>query len=50
MYEIQNRPGIWDLSSDDYSNRDRKKNLWDEVFRIFSPSDFCSEKEKNEIW
>ena len=46
IYQIQERPGIWDLSSEDYSNRDRKKFLWDEIFQIFGINDLPSEKEK----
>jgi hypothetical protein len=31
IYEIQQRPTIWDVASDDYSNREKKKNAWEEL-------------------
>ncbi|KAK2587681.1 hypothetical protein KPH14_003798 [Odynerus spinipes] len=48
--EIEARPAIWELSSDDYTNKITKKNAWEEVIKKFCP-DFerKSSAEKNNI-
>lgn len=48
--EIEARPAIWELSSDDYTNKITKKNAWDEVIKKFCPEfDKKSNAEKNNI-
>ena len=47
IYEIQIRPGIWDLADAAYSNRDWKKVLWDEIRDIFIEKEDCPDVERN---
>ncbi|XP_046830030.1 uncharacterized protein LOC124429164 [Vespa crabro] len=48
--EIELRPAIWELSSDDYTNKITKKNAWEEVIRKFCPEfERKSNAEKNNI-
>ena len=47
VYEIQIRPGIWDLADAAYSKRDRKKVLWDEICDIFIEKEDFPEVERN---
>lgn len=35
--EVKKRTAIWDSSSDDYKNRDLKKNQWAEVCMVLYP-------------
>lgn len=46
--EIENRPAIWDMRSDVYSNRTEKTKAWEEICTKFCP-DFEKKdrKEKN---
>ncbi|KPJ06467.1 hypothetical protein RR48_14206 [Papilio machaon] len=44
--EIENRPAIWDTSSDEYSNRHLKKKSWEEVVQIFKEKDGMTKQEK----
>ncbi|KAK9694919.1 Alcohol dehydrogenase transcription factor Myb/SANT-like [Popillia japonica] len=46
--EIRCRTGIWDVSSQDYKDRNIKKNLWIEICLIFFP-DFEEYEAKNKL-
>ena len=46
---IKERPALWDLSSDGYSNRLLKKEMWEEVTMMFGGSDCKSLKEKVDL-
>ncbi|KAG8235920.1 hypothetical protein J437_LFUL015252 [Ladona fulva] len=35
IVEIYQRPAIWDVASEEYSNREKKKNAWEELVTIF---------------
>jgi hypothetical protein len=35
IFEVQQRPAICDVASDEYSNREKKKNAWEELVNIF---------------
>ena len=35
IFEVQQRPAIRDVASDEYSNREKKKNAWEELVNIF---------------
>lgn len=47
--EIQNRPVIWDQTKREYSDRNLKKQAWEEVCNVFIEN-FAAKtvKEKNE--
>lgn len=48
--EIEARPAIWELSSDDYTNKVTKKNAWEEVITKFCPEfERTSSPERNNI-
>ena len=35
IFEVEQRPAIWDVASGEYSNREKKKNAWEELVNIF---------------
>ncbi|KAG8239284.1 hypothetical protein J437_LFUL017377, partial [Ladona fulva] len=35
IVEIYQRPAIWDVALEEYSNREKKKNAWEELVTIF---------------
>jgi hypothetical protein len=35
ILDIKQRPALWDLSSDDYSNKNLKKKMWEEMNMMF---------------
>lgn len=45
--EIEKRQAIWDMSSADYSNRNKKRSAWEELVIIFGENDDSEEKKKN---
>jgi len=47
IYEIQIRPGIWDMQQAAYAKRDQKKALWDEISDIFIDKEDASAVEKD---
>ncbi|XP_041975068.1 uncharacterized protein LOC121730189 [Aricia agestis] len=48
IIEVENRRGLWDLASNDYSNKDVKRQLWLEVVDIFG-GESMEDKEKAEL-
>lgn len=46
--EIESRKAIWDISSEEYSDRDVKKRRWQEITNIMC-EDNLTENEKNEF-
>ncbi|CAG4971547.1 unnamed protein product [Parnassius apollo] len=48
IIEVENRRGLWDLSSNDYSNKDVKRQLWLELINIFG-GESMEDKEKAEL-
>ena len=48
ILEIQSRPALWDLTSNDYANRDLKKKNWEELVTIFMDKEDASDREKND--
>lgn len=46
ILEIQSRKAIWDLQSDDYSNRDLKKKQWEEIVELFGGEGLSDEEKK----
>lgn len=48
IIEVENRRGLWDLASNDYSNKDVKRQLWLEVVDIFG-GESMEDKEKVEL-
>lgn len=48
--EVESRPAIWDIKTDDYSNKVVKTNAWQEIITKFVP-DFNEKSmdEKNRI-
>lgn len=46
IVEIENRPSLWNISSDDYSNRDLKKKCWEEIVDIFKDKEEMNIQEK----
>lgn len=46
--EVECRKALWDISSDEYSDRDLKKRKWEEITNIFS-GDNLSEDEKKAL-
>ena len=48
--EVEKYPALWDSSSDGYSNKNERKNAWNEVILHFIP-DFegKSPAEKNDL-
>lgn len=49
IVEIENRPSLWNISSDDYSNRDLKKKCWEEIVDIFKDKEEMNIQEKKEL-
>lgn len=47
IIEIQSRKAIWDLLSDEYSNRDLKKTQWEEIVELFGGEGLLDEEKKN---
>lgn len=45
--EIECRRAIWDISSEEYSNRDAKRNQWEEIVNSFGGQelDITAKKE-----
>lgn len=43
------RPCLWDLSSDEYSNRVLKKKMWEEVTLILGGNDCATPNEKSDF-
>lgn len=48
IIEVENRRGLWDLASNDYSNKDVKRQFWLEVVDIFG-GESMEDKEKAEL-
>lgn len=48
IIEVENRRGLWDLESNDYSNKDVKRQLWLELVDIFG-GESMEDKEKAEL-
>jgi len=46
--EVESRKAIWDVTSDEYSDRDLKRRRWEEITNIMCV-DSLTEKEKNEF-
>ncbi|XP_055947855.1 uncharacterized protein LOC129981165 [Argiope bruennichi] len=46
--EVEQRPAIWDTTSKFYSDKQMKKNSWDELVGIFINKENPSEDERNE--
>jgi hypothetical protein len=46
--EIESRKAIWDITSEEYSDRDLKKRRWEEITNKMC-SENLSENEKNEF-
>ena len=46
--EIEKRQAIWDMSSADYSNRNKKRSAWEELVIIFGENDDTEEKKKTQ--
>ena len=42
---VKERPALWDLSSDEYSNEQTKK-IWEEITMLFAGSDLTTQNEK----
>ena len=42
------RDRLWDLTSNDYANRDLKKKSWEELVTVFMDKEDASDREKNE--
>ncbi|XP_072387017.1 uncharacterized protein [Diabrotica undecimpunctata] len=49
IMEIKERPALWDLTSDEYANKNLKKNMWEEIAMVFGGSECRTVKEKNEL-
>ncbi|GBP75211.1 hypothetical protein EVAR_88817_1 [Eumeta japonica] len=47
--EIESRKAIWDITSEEYSDRDLKKRRWEEITNKMC-SESLSENEKKRIW
>lgn len=43
---VKERPALWDLSSDEYSNKQTKKKMWEEITMLFGGSDLTTQNEK----
>ncbi|CAG4969079.1 unnamed protein product [Parnassius apollo] len=48
IIEIQNRPCLWDSSSNDYSDRNLKIKGWGEIVNIFKEKDEMKNQEKKQ--
>ncbi|CAH1992057.1 unnamed protein product [Acanthoscelides obtectus] len=49
IIEIQNRPCLWDSSSNDYCDRNLKIKGWDEIVNIFKEKDEMTNQEKKQL-
>lgn len=49
IQEVQERPCLWNLSSDDYANRTLKKQKWEEITLLFGGDECTTPKEKNDL-
>jgi len=49
IFEVENRPAIWNSASEEYANRILKKKSWEELVDIFSTHNECNINEKKEI-
>lgn len=47
--EVKERRALWDLTSDEYSNRNIKKQKWEEITMMFGGSGCLTTQEKNEL-
>lgn len=48
ILEVESRPSIWDVTSDEYSDRIKKKECWRELVNEFGGAELDDE-EKNEL-
>lgn len=46
--EVESRKAIWDITSDEYSDRDLKRRRWEEITNIMCV-DSLTENEKKEF-
>lgn len=46
IMEIQKRSSLWDLSSEDFSNRVLKKKHWEELVEIFGDEELNDEEKR----
>jgi hypothetical protein len=46
--EVECRKALWDISSEEYSDRDLKKRSWEEITNIFCEEN-ASENEKKDV-
>lgn len=43
---IQERPAIWDMRSNDYSDKNKRKRSWEEVVILFAKENDTEEEKK----
>lgn len=48
IWEVENRKTLWDISSEEYGDRDLKKQRWEEITNIMCEENL-TENEKNEF-
>jgi hypothetical protein len=48
IVEVQSRNALWDMTAEEYSNRDLKKKSWEELVDIFINKEDATNAEKNE--
>jgi hypothetical protein len=46
ILQVKQRPALWDLSSDEYSNKNIKKIMWEEITMGFGGSECTTTKVK----
>lgn len=46
---IKERPALWDMLSDDYSNKQIKQRMWEEVTDLFGGEQINNATEKNQL-
>lgn len=49
IYEIQQRPALWDLTSEDYTDTAKKKKIWEEIVQAFYDKDAASKYSETEF-
>lgn len=48
IYEIEQRPAIWDMKSKDYSDRIQKVKKWEEIINIFTDESISVEEKRKQ--
>lgn len=46
---VKERPALWNMLSDEYSDKNVKRKMWEEITLLFAGSECTTTTEKNDL-